>query len=293
MKQYRTFQHEHKRLQAVRIAHLIQEKPVTWHKSTGKRDGYDNYLSTTQWGNLSPFCLLKGKIWKVYFLNPADLGRWGGEFLPWHIGLYHSSRMIPAEVILTACSDEDVDARLREALSIKRGKYAAVGQVEVLSWFGYATPQKTRRDAILGEPELLWGPFHVLGNLKTILPLFRQVALVFVQHQSIQILTDIRRFFKGLDVLTLPHAGTKWTPLLCGLLKGNIDGFVLMGRNADRLPEEAEELSAFLAYRSSRQRTCAFWRSASPVALYFGETASGDVIGKNLAVLPTLNLPVT
>jgi hypothetical protein len=293
MSQYATFRHESKRLQAVRIAHLIPSQPVTWRASAVWRTEYDSYLSRLKWTSLSPYFILKAKIWRVCYLNPADLGRWGGEYLPCHIGAYQASRMIPAELILTACSDDDVDGRLRKELCIPANG-AGSGQVEVLSWFGYTPAQ-------LGEAEidaesLLWGPFHRLGKFEN----FNQLAFLFLQHQAIDILTDIRKFFDGLDTLTFADDPVGWKPLLCTLLKGNIDGFLVLGKRGDETDVHAyaEQLSAFLADGTQRraqgeQPKATFWSKVSPIALYFGEVPTGDIVLKNVELLPELQLPVT
>lgn len=292
MKCYESFRYESRRLHAIRLAHVIypvKEGPKTWDEAGPRRNSYRSYLDG-KWPHLQPYCVFKADITRVYFLNPADLGRWGGDFLPWRIGNYHRSWMMPTKLIITTCSDEEVDGKLRDALCVPSTN-KIVGQVEVLSWFGYSP-----KDHETGM--LLMGAFRLLGeqHIEKLKSFFTQIAFVFLQHQSIDILTDVSRFFEGLDVLTVPHLGTKWTPLLCGLLKGNIDGFVLLGKswvNDAALDNEAEELSSYLTDRALRKKgDDSFWTRVSPVAVYIAKAAENDAIDDNLKLLYRLRLPV-
>lgn len=300
MKCYKTFRHESKRLHAIRIAHLIypvRNGPKTWEEAGSRRKSYGTHLER-KWSHLLPYCLLKADISRVYFLNPADLGRWGGYFLPWRIGNFQRSCMTPTKLIITTCSDEEVDGKLRDALCVLDTD-PDVGQVEVLSWFGYSPipPAPSHLPETSETGTRLTGAFRLLGtkSLQTLRPLFEQIAFIFLQHQSIEILTDVNRFFEGLNVLKA-HLRTRWTPLLCGLLKGNIDGFVLLGKirgNDASRDDEAEELISHLTDRALLQQEGGdFWRKVSAVAVYCGTAAQNDAVGENLVLLDRLPLPV-
>lgn len=305
MMRYESFGHEAKRLHAIRLAHLIYpngEGPKTWDEASPRRRNYAAYLDR-KWSHLMPYSLLKAEIRRVYFLNPADLGRWGGDFPAWRIGNHHRSWMMPTKLIATACSDEDVDSKLRDLLCAP-STTQGVGQVEVLSWFGYSPkPPAWPGGTGAGEEDsILTGAFRLVGKrrLQQLRPLFTQIALIFLQHQSIHILTDVNRFFEDLDVLTAgnwtkKHSGTAWTPLLCGLLKGNIDGFVLLGKtcNDEAVESEAEQLISRLTDRAlRRQDQTNFWNRVSAVAVYFGIAAENDIVQENLVLLDRLPLPV-
>lgn len=292
MDQYESFRHESKRLHAVRLAHLVYPtngEPSTWEGAAPRRKMYQTRLGW-KWNHLVPYSILKAEVRRVYFLNPADLGRWGGDFLPWRIGDHHRSYMMPTTLIFTATSDEEVDSKLRDAFCVPKTD-AEIGQVEALSWFGYSS-----------KPPAINPPFQLLGTgtVNELKSLFTQMAFIFLQHQSIDILTDVTMFFNNLDVITAgtwtgAHHGTRWTPLLCGLLKGNIDGFVLLGKqwvSDAAFDTEAEELISHLTDRALRKKGDGFWTSVSPVAVYFASASENDLVVTNLELLHRLRLPV-
>ena len=121
-------------------------------------------------------------------------------------------------------------------------------KVEPLSWYGYG---QFRRFI---EPNDM---------------ACQNIALVFFQKNQFEDLTDINSVFKGLNQF-IDCGKCKWIVSIVGLLKGNIDGFVLLiheGTAAD-LSGYAENYRTWL---SQVRHKDAFWGKTSPVVVYYGE----------------------
>ena len=264
-----SFRHQNIQFQTIRIAYLTSrdDKPSLRfidRETKELREKYSVYLRTN-WDHFSPYCFLKSEIETVCYFNPADLARWGGQFPPTTINSYQEARMLPVSLIFTGAIDEVVDAKLRERLAGPDDL-----QVEVFSWFVYNSFRAC------------------MGTLRK--SDFAQTALVFLQKSNTSRLTDERSFFSDLKEISLTRG--RWRPLVVGLLKGNIDGFILYGKigsteeEADRT-SNIEELASCLASKSLRERLggTQFWSEASPILAYFGYTLDGYVIDSNFALL--------
>jgi hypothetical protein len=188
--------------------------------------------------------------------------------------------MIPAEFILSACMDESIDSKLREALCVNSHNNYQKNDppVQVVSWFGYAPPATGDNFESC--------PFRRLYENATDPEIFQQLALIFLQHTNLGLLTDIRKFFSGITVLNLEK--TQWTPLIAGLLWGNVDGFVLLGKKCPHpgsWERDQHQLSAFLGDTLLRDREGLFWANVSPVAAYFGDATGDDLVSENIDIL--------
>lgn len=264
-----SFRHQNIQFQAIRIAYLtsLDSKPFLRfidRDTKDLRESYSAYLRTN-WENFSPYCFLKSEIETVCYFNPADLARWGGQFPPTTISDYQEARMLPVSLILTGTIDEVVDGKLRETLAGPDDM-----QVEIFSWFVYKSFRACM--ATLHKNQ------------------FAQTSLVFLQKSNTSRLTDERSFFADLKDFSLSRG--RWKPLLVGLLKGNIDGFILYGKvetaeeEADRASNR-EELAACLASKSLRQQLggSRFWGEASPIVAYFGYTLDSYIVESNFGLL--------
>lgn len=295
MKQFRTFREEFFRVQAVRIAHISRPNGMSWGESNDDRERYRQFLNGNTWRIVNPFCLLKASIVRLYFLSPVDFGRWGGFNRPSGINDFTRSTLIPAELILTACNDDEADNALREILD-KPPSRTALDQVEVISWFGY-----TRHSPLEPQDETpvdnhAWGPFCRLAEK---IDEFHQLALIFFQCRRVDVLKSLHGVFNGLDKFQTPR--TTWTPLICGLLKGNIDAFVILGRSdagepITRQMELADELSEFIG-NADLHKNYPFWASIIPNYLYLAQNEGGgrdDDGGEraNIELLRLLETPI-
>lgn len=244
---YASFNEEAKRFHVIRICHLISHhRRESADTIRDHQDIYRTNLENTKWKNLQRFCGLRFEIRKTCYLNPVDIGRLGGEFLPLFIGDCFESYMIPLSGFLCMTSNESVDEKVREYL-VFSGKWNR-WKIEPLSWYGY---KEFRR---LIDPD----------EMKA-----QNVALVFFQKKESTNLTKIDEVFLNLKPL-INCGGKKWIVAIIGLLKGNIDGFVLLlhkGREEDLL-KNAESLSTWLS--QERQRREGFWEKTSPVVVYYG-----------------------
>ena len=275
LQRYRTFRHEYTRLHSVRIAHLVKEEPISWADSEAERERYFRLVSDEVWPDVRHFCMLKARIMRLSFINSTGLSRWASAPFAQEIRGAQKSRTIPAAFFLTACNEEDVDNGLREHLDKPPGGDGS--HIEIISWFGYTRPPLPIKPKT--HDEILLAPFRRLVDK---FDNVRELALIFFQSNRFRLLENISGVFKGLDQLRL-STEPKWTPMVCGLLKGDIDAFILLGRKE---MADSEELLEFL-----KAPVGDFWSSTIPISLYTGKLES--IVAPNLELLDPLDIETT
>lgn len=285
---YASFHHEARRLHAIRIVHLVEAGTSSLGDSKSKRTKYAEKLGGQLWSEIRPYSLLMASVSEVHYLNPPDLTRWGGLYLPSPIGHFFRSNLIPAAIILTTCSDDEIDNRLREKIASSSDHM----RVEALSWFGYSPIPKE-------SDKHLTAPFRILTENYDSLEDMSQMALVFFQHRKTRELDKIEEVFSGLGELSIPQSfsrreiSTVWTPFICGLLKGNIDGFVILCRSEKMEGTErdyADELSAYLTSPDGPIK--GFWSKISVISIFLGHRL-GEVVEQNIRLLKHLSPSTT
>lgn len=248
---FNSFNEESRRFQVLRICHLISRGKESPDDINSHRGIYESDFNR-KWKDLQHFCGLKFKIHGTCYLNPSDIGRLGGEVIPFFMGKTYKSFMIPVYAFIFLSRDENEDEKVREYLAYENKEDGNVlWKVEPLSWYGYG------RFRSLMEPNALQGS---------------NIALVFFQKKSFNDLTDISEVFSNMrnSISTLR---SKWEVAIIGLLKGNIDGFALLSNkgtnDTQKLIDAAESLSSWL---SQDRQEDPFWHDTSPVVMYYGDS---------------------
>lgn len=269
MKLRRTFLHESKRKQAIRIVNVIH------HDTTHKRDTsnttglYNKLISKLQSEEYKHYIDLPLHVHSWYQLCRYSPSRKFVESTWEECPIEEKEYIHPKAIIFCSTLNDDTDLRLREQLLINEKQSS---HLEPISYFVYKTIKCNTNGISTGVEQRFW-------------------ALMFFQVKS-QNLDEIasEKIFDAVLEYQEVTSSFKWKAEIAGLLMGEYEGFILFSTEYDAslINEKRTELLNILEEGAKGE---AVFHKFMPITLYFGTwEKSISIRAENLKIISELEI---